>query len=179
MGSASEYVQTILGERCTGRLLLCNANSSCETASHRVAALAPSVAARCACLARRLATQRPCPCAFVAGLSARSPSCLPCLCSTSAACPAARCIDTYVEQRVAEAEGRREGGEGVDPRLVAVVERLFERCFADRQFEQAVGIALESRRLDQLERAIASSPGELRRRRVVLGVRSSHPAWRA
>ncbi len=30
----------------------------------------------------------------------------------------------------------------------------------DGQFEQAVGIALESRRLDQLERAITASPGK-------------------
>ena len=32
------------------------------------------------------------------------------------------------------------------------------RCFADGQFEQAVGIALESRRLDKLEQTIKSSP---------------------
>ncbi|KAL4448567.1 hypothetical protein ABPG75_005786 [Micractinium tetrahymenae] len=82
----------------------------------------------------------------------------------------ARCIDTYVEQRVAEAEGRREGGAAIDPRLVAVVERLFDRCFADRQYEQAVGVALESRRLDQLERAIASSPDTVRTLKYALDV---------
>lgn len=32
------------------------------------------------------------------------------------------------------------------------------RCFADGQFEQAVGIALEARRLDKLEQTIKSSP---------------------
>lgn len=48
-----------------------------------------------------------------------------------------------------------------DARLVAIVERLFERCYADGQYEQAVGVALEARRLDQLERAISSSPGVL------------------
>lgn len=72
--------------------------------------------------------------------------------------PAARCIDTYIEQRVKEAEGA-EGAAPPDPRLLAIVERLFERCYADGQYEQAVGVALEARRLDQLERAIASSPG--------------------
>ncbi|KAL4423070.1 hypothetical protein ABPG77_005875 [Micractinium sp. CCAP 211/92] len=82
----------------------------------------------------------------------------------------ARCIDTYVEQRVAEAEGRREAGAAIDPRLVAVVERLFDRCFADRQYEQAVGIALESRRLDQLERAIAGSPDTVRTLKYALEV---------
>ena len=46
----------------------------------------------------------------------------------------------------------------MDARLEAVVERLFQRCYADGQFGQAVGIALEARRLDQLEHAITSSP---------------------
>jgi 26S proteasome regulatory subunit N2 len=31
------------------------------------------------------------------------------------------------------------------------------RCFADGQYQQAVGIALESRRLDKLEEAILAS----------------------
>ncbi|PRW45196.1 26S proteasome non-ATPase regulatory subunit 1-like protein A-like [Chlorella sorokiniana] len=69
----------------------------------------------------------------------------------------ARCIDSYIEARVKEAEGAADAAQP-DPRLVAVVERLFERCYTDGQFEQAVGIALESRRLDQLERAITASP---------------------
>ena len=32
------------------------------------------------------------------------------------------------------------------------------RCFKDGQYEQAVGIALEARRLDKLEQTIKSSP---------------------
>jgi hypothetical protein len=32
------------------------------------------------------------------------------------------------------------------------------RCFSDGQFEQAVGIALETRRLDKLEEAVHRSP---------------------
>ena len=32
------------------------------------------------------------------------------------------------------------------------------RCFTDGQFEQAVGIALETRRLDKLEEAVHRSP---------------------
>lgn len=117
----------------------------------------------CALAARHLAHTLGCPavclhaCLPFAACRASAPPLLPRL-----VLHAARCIDTYVEQRVAEAEGRREAGAAIDPRLVAVVERLFDRCFADRQYEQAVGIALESRRLDQLERAIAGSPGEHR-----------------
>eukprot|EP00887_Chlorella_sp_A99_P004301 scaffold15.g4301.t1 len=64
----------------------------------------------------------------------------------------ARCIDRYI--------ALRSGGNGgeVDPRLESIVERLFQRCSSDGQYEQAVGIALEARRLDQLEAAITSSP---------------------
>ncbi|KAI3426179.1 hypothetical protein D9Q98_008556 [Chlorella vulgaris] len=79
----------------------------------------------------------------------------------------ARCIDTYVGQRVQQAEG---GEASLDPRLVAIVERLFERCYTDGQYEQAVGIALESRRLDQLERAVSSSQEPERTLKYALGV---------
>ncbi|KAK9844017.1 hypothetical protein WJX81_001983 [Elliptochloris bilobata] len=66
------------------------------------------------------------------------------------------CIDRYVEMRRAEAEGRE--AVVVDQRLTVIVERLFSRCFTDGQFEQAVGIALETRRLDKLEEAVHRSP---------------------
>lgn len=36
------------------------------------------------------------------------------------------------------------------------------RCFRDGQYEQAVGIALEARRLDKLEQTIKSSPDMVR-----------------
>jgi 26S proteasome regulatory subunit N2 len=48
--------------------------------------------------------------------------------------------------------------EPIDPRLIDVVERMFERCFADSQFRQAIGVALETRRLDKLEEAVTQSP---------------------
>lgn len=35
--------------------------------------------------------------------------------------------------------------------------RMFKRCFDDRQFKQAVGIALETRRLDVFKEAILKS----------------------
>lgn len=113
---------------------------------------------------------------------------------------AARCVDLYLEQRNQEAASSDKVN--IDGRLVAIVERMFERfvvavhselqihvilhgdcydgrirhlslglpsqdlnyvprccrCFADGQFEQAVGIALEARRLDKLEQTIKSSP---------------------
>lgn len=66
----------------------------------------------------------------------------------------ARCIDKYTEIRTSTAES---SDEGADPRLIAIIERLFERCHADGQAAQAVGIALEARRLDQLETAVHRS----------------------
>lgn len=74
----------------------------------------------------------------------------------------ARCLDTYISSRVRAAEEGREDNDGIDPRLTAVVERLFDRCLADGQAEQAVGIALETRRLDRLESAIAGSSDPVR-----------------
>lgn len=47
------------------------------------------------------------------------------LLSKLAYCPAARCLDSYVEQRARAAE--RETSGAVDPRLEAIIQLLFER----------------------------------------------------
>jgi 26S proteasome regulatory subunit N2 len=41
--------------------------------------------------------------------------------------------------------------------LEAIVERMFDRCFSDGEYRPAIGIALQSRRLDRLEYAIRQS----------------------
>ena len=46
----------------------------------------------------------------------------------------------------------------IDPRLVVVVERMFQRCYDDGQYHQALGIAIESKRLDQVKQSIRLSP---------------------
>ena len=57
-----------------------------------------------------------------------------------------RCIDEYASSRgSSSSEG---GGAAVDPRLEAVAERMFRRCLSDHAWSQALGLALESRRLD-------------------------------
>lgn len=68
-----------------------------------------------------------------------------------------RCIDEYTALRIEAEEG---GGDvkDIDPRMEAVVERMFERCFTDGKFMQAVGIAIESRRFDKLETALSNNP---------------------
>ena len=45
----------------------------------------------------------------------------------------------------------------IDPRLERVVDRMFQRCFTDHEYKQAIGIALETRRMDILQRAITES----------------------
>ncbi|GLE00103.1 hypothetical protein PINS_up008830 [Pythium insidiosum] len=66
----------------------------------------------------------------------------------------ATCIDEYIALRTK----REEPSDAVDPRLAAVVERMFERCYATGEFKQALGIALEARRLDQVEACITRAP---------------------
>lgn len=61
-------------------------------------------------------------------------------------------IDHYIKLRK-----QPEGSESIDDRLEAIVNRMFQRCFDDKQYRQAVGIALETRRMDMFEKAIVSS----------------------
>lgn len=75
----------------------------------------------------------------------------------------AKCIDSYTEKSVLKAENPDEDVT-IDPRLEAIVDRMFKRCFDDGKYKQAVGIALETRRLDVFEQAILKSddvPGML------------------
>lgn len=68
----------------------------------------------------------------------------------------AKCIDLYTKLKVHNYEHPDEPKE-IDPRLEAVVNRMFKRCFDDKKFKQAVGIALETRRLDVFKEAILKS----------------------
>ncbi|CAO3613493.1 unnamed protein product [Cunninghamella blakesleeana] len=64
-----------------------------------------------------------------------------------------KCIDKYIYLRQQEpnADGM---AEDIDPRLQDIVERMFQRCANDGEYEQAIGIALESRRLDVVKAMI-------------------------
>jgi hypothetical protein len=68
---------------------------------------------------------------------------------------AAKCIDFYTQYRNANAESGKE--KVIDPRLVAIVDRMFQRCLDDGQYRQALGLALETRRMDIFEKAIKQS----------------------
>lgn len=86
----------------------------------------------------------------------------------------ATCIDRYVENRIAQEEGTTATSvpsssttttstgkqaevssltsqEDMD-KMQAIVERMFTRCIKDGENKQAVGIALDARRLDVIER---------------------------
>ncbi|CAB4395122.1 uncharacterized protein OCT59_026377 [Rhizophagus irregularis] len=66
-----------------------------------------------------------------------------------------KCIDKYISLRVKQYEDDPASNIQIDPRLQDVVERMFQRCYDDGEFKQAIGIALEARRLDIIEQAIS------------------------
>ena len=67
-----------------------------------------------------------------------------------------KCIDKYIEKRVAIVD-RKEEGVQIDPKMEGVINKMFDRCYQDSQFNQAIGVALESRRLDKVREAIEKS----------------------
>ncbi|XP_006819466.1 26S proteasome non-ATPase regulatory subunit 1-like, partial [Saccoglossus kowalevskii] len=69
----------------------------------------------------------------------------------------AKCIDYYTKLKLQNAEELQDNQTPIDPRLEAVVNRMFQRCFDDAKYKQAVGIALETRRIDIFKDAIMKS----------------------
>ena len=77
------------------------------------------------------------------------------------------CIDAYVTERqkadsksLAGIVGSGENDESVpviDERLETIVHKMFKQCVLEDDYQQAVGFALESRRLDLLREAVRSS----------------------
>lgn len=70
-----------------------------------------------------------------------------------------KAIDKYIDiQREISTLSKSDAdGPPVDERLVVMVERIFESCIVNGQFEQAIGLAIESHRLDKLEEVIQRS----------------------
>ncbi|KAG6898065.1 hypothetical protein C0992_006543 [Termitomyces sp. T32_za158] len=56
-----------------------------------------------------------------------------------------KAIDRYVQARSEERDGTIEK---IDQRLQDIIKTIFDRCIAEGEYKQAIGIALESRRLD-------------------------------
>ena len=57
-----------------------------------------------------------------------------------------QCAEQYIAERRKDAEGAE-----IDERLVAIVDSMFQRCIKDGSMKRALGIALESRRIDIIE----------------------------
>ncbi|MED6204497.1 26S proteasome non-ATPase regulatory subunit 1 A [Stylosanthes scabra] len=68
----------------------------------------------------------------------------------------AKAIDEYASLKTKAAESSSESVT-VDPRLEAIVERMLDKCIVDGKYQQAMGTAIECRRLDKLEEAITRS----------------------
>ena len=49
----------------------------------------------------------------------------------------AKCIDSYTEQRVLKVE-KPDENITIDPRLEAIVDRMFKRCFDDGKYKQVI-----------------------------------------
>lgn len=77
-----------------------------------------------------------------------SSSCLPSL-FLSLLSLLAKAIDAYIE--ATSPESSTSGEASPDPRLRSIVDQMFSRCIADKDYKQALGIALETSRLDVIE----------------------------
>ena len=74
----------------------------------------------------------------------------------------AKCIDHYTKVQVDNFQAKDPSEvKSIDSRLEDIVNRVFQRCFDDKKFKQAIGIAIETRRLDIFEKAIVTSVGPL------------------
>jgi 26S proteasome regulatory subunit N2 len=68
------------------------------------------------------------------------------------------CINQYISAEVQNYNARTsEDRIEISDKMKYVVEKMFERCFADGEFKQAIGISIEARRLDKLEESILKS----------------------
>ncbi|EPQ60600.1 26S proteasome regulatory complex, non-ATPase subcomplex, Rpn2/Psmd1 subunit [Gloeophyllum trabeum ATCC 11539] len=56
-----------------------------------------------------------------------------------------KAIDRYIQARAEQQAG---SSDKLDPRLNTIIESIFKRCIDEGEYKQAIGIALESRRLD-------------------------------
>lgn len=71
----------------------------------------------------------------------------------------ARCIDEYIAVKVRQSEGTDEAASGsaehaFTAALESVVERVLDGCISKGEIHEAIGVAIEARRLDKVETAI-------------------------
>jgi 26S proteasome regulatory subunit N2 len=66
-----------------------------------------------------------------------------------------RALDIYIQKRQAQIDKKEEVE--IDRRLEDMINFKFEQCFTDGMFKQALGIALETRRIDMVSKSIEKS----------------------
>lgn len=72
-----------------------------------------------------------------------------------------KCIDRYIKLRQESIDSKSNSNAPViDQKMEVVIDKMFNRCITDKKFKQAIGVALEARRLDRVQTAIENS-GEL------------------
>jgi 26S proteasome regulatory subunit N2 len=67
-----------------------------------------------------------------------------------------KCVEEYIKKRSDLNEESK-----IDVRMENIVERMFEQCYVEQEFTQAIGIALESKRLDKIEQTILRANDKL------------------
>ena len=68
------------------------------------------------------------------------------------------CINQYISSEVQNYNARSpEDRVEISEKMKYVVEKMFERCYADGEFRQAIGISIEARRFDKLEESITKA----------------------
>lgn len=81
-----------------------------------------------------------------------------------------QCIEKYTHVKQASFEATRKQSrlgiqgapaEQVDEKMEILINKMFDRCFQDKKFKQAIGVALEARRLDKVKEAIELSGEEM------------------
>lgn len=65
-----------------------------------------------------------------------------------------KCIDEYKKLR---AEQQVDSTISIDPRMEGIIEQMFQRCYNDKCYEQAMGIALDTYRIDKVEEVSAQA----------------------
>lgn len=73
------------------------------------------------------------------------------------------CIDHYKRLKIASLEAMKKGEmvASIDPKMEAVIDKMFQRCFNEKQYRHVIGVALECRRLDKVKEAIEKSGDEM------------------
>lgn len=67
-----------------------------------------------------------------------------------------KCIDEYKSLR-AQQDADPSAGLTIDPKMENIIEQMFLRCYRDLCFEQAIGVSLDTRRIDKVEEVISTA----------------------